>query len=784
MSQGQGRHIGTLIVVILKARNLPNKRHIGKQDPYCQVVFNGEKRRTKAIKRGGQHPEWDEEIRFELYEDTGDDLPQVPGAEPPPPPPKSNGKGPPKVKGGNFMALACYAEDVREPDLIGETKVDLTEVLTKGETDEWFTIMYKDKYCGEVYLELTFWLDEPPPVKKANPKPTNGQYGGRGTFVPLGESASSSLTDLSRYGSTNSRDEIRRENLPPSLRSSNSRLDIYVAPYETTRSHSSSVDGIASEFAELSVNHGNRRLSMPVHPTGGSYLPRAASATPPESAYSSQSSHSLHQSTYSDGSQTYAFDSSPGRPQPYHHDSAPLPDPYQPAYEQAATPAPSAFQHGHRPRYSLPPQSSGFMPLPQPSGFVPLNSSQPAPSGFLPPPSVTPTPTGYGAVGPARVPSSSFSTLPPAQSGFAQGPPPSSSYPSVSQPSSLYYPPSQQNPPPSSTPYPQSQYSLPPSSSFPQHQPPPTSSYSASTPPASSFPHSASTPPASSFSHNPLPSSSYPQLPPPPPPASAPASQQQQQHQQAYSLSPSTPGQSHHPYSATPEQSPHGYGHHSPSFDNIPPPPPLSDSPSGGHTGSRPLPQPQSQSRQSPQPQHARRQSSLPVPPGPPPQGYYNGTQNGPPSFPSATPYQSIPPPPPLPGQVPPPPPPQSSFSHGQQLALSGPAPQLSSSMSLPQQPSTQAPPKRRPSLPAPPVTYQQQQSMFQSLPPPPPPPSMPSHMQYEPPTSSFGPPGQNQGYYPPGPPPRPPQYLPGPPQPTQGGWSSPVSQPDYGYGQ
>ena len=172
------RHIGTLIVVILKAvcvcplcphgsllmvtlpinysrkspdslaprcaplplvspiqRNLPNKRHIGKQDPYCQVIFNGEKRRTKAIKRGGQHPEWDEEFRFELYEDV-DELPHVPGADtPPPPPPKSNGKGPPKVKGGNFLAISCYADDPREPDLIGESKVDLTEVLTKGETD-------------------------------------------------------------------------------------------------------------------------------------------------------------------------------------------------------------------------------------------------------------------------------------------------------------------------------------------------------------------------------------------------------------------------------------------------------------------------------------------------------------------------------------------------------------------------------------------------------------------------------------------------------------------------
>ena len=73
------------------------------------------------------------------------------------------------------MKIQCFADDPREPELIGETMVDLTEALTKGETDgvsmlkcvvqdslltygiEWFTLMHKDKYCGEVYLELTFW---------------------------------------------------------------------------------------------------------------------------------------------------------------------------------------------------------------------------------------------------------------------------------------------------------------------------------------------------------------------------------------------------------------------------------------------------------------------------------------------------------------------------------------------------------------------------------------------------------------------------------------------------
>lgn len=100
------------------------------------MQLNGERRRTKAIKRGGQHPEWDEEVRFTLYED--DSASQVPFAEdgaPPPPPPKRSLKDAPEIQGGKFMWLACYAEDLKEPEFIGETRVDLTEVLTQGETD-------------------------------------------------------------------------------------------------------------------------------------------------------------------------------------------------------------------------------------------------------------------------------------------------------------------------------------------------------------------------------------------------------------------------------------------------------------------------------------------------------------------------------------------------------------------------------------------------------------------------------------------------------------------------
>lgn len=40
------------------------------------------------------------------------------------------------------MVVACYADDPKEPELIGETTVDLTEVLTKGEMDGVFHHMY------------------------------------------------------------------------------------------------------------------------------------------------------------------------------------------------------------------------------------------------------------------------------------------------------------------------------------------------------------------------------------------------------------------------------------------------------------------------------------------------------------------------------------------------------------------------------------------------------------------------------------------------------------------
>ena len=53
-----GAAIGTLVIVIDRAKNLPNLRSMGKQDPYCAVRLGKEAKKTETDRRGGQTPRW------------------------------------------------------------------------------------------------------------------------------------------------------------------------------------------------------------------------------------------------------------------------------------------------------------------------------------------------------------------------------------------------------------------------------------------------------------------------------------------------------------------------------------------------------------------------------------------------------------------------------------------------------------------------------------------------------------------------------------------------------
>ena len=53
-----GPEIGTLVMIVDRGKNLPNRRTMGKQNPYCAARLGKEAKKTETDKRGGQTPKW------------------------------------------------------------------------------------------------------------------------------------------------------------------------------------------------------------------------------------------------------------------------------------------------------------------------------------------------------------------------------------------------------------------------------------------------------------------------------------------------------------------------------------------------------------------------------------------------------------------------------------------------------------------------------------------------------------------------------------------------------
>lgn len=53
-----GPEIGTLVVIVDRAKNLPNVKKMSKQNPYCAARLGKEAKKTETDKRGGQTPKW------------------------------------------------------------------------------------------------------------------------------------------------------------------------------------------------------------------------------------------------------------------------------------------------------------------------------------------------------------------------------------------------------------------------------------------------------------------------------------------------------------------------------------------------------------------------------------------------------------------------------------------------------------------------------------------------------------------------------------------------------
>ncbi|KAL8644361.1 MAG: hypothetical protein Q9226_007803, partial [Calogaya cf. arnoldii] len=139
-----GPEIGTLVVIVDRAKNLPNRKTMGKQDPYCAARLGKEAKKTETDKRGGQTPKWDQELRFTVHESP--DYYQ--------------------------LKVSCFNDD-KKTELIGETRIGLEDIIIPGggQNDTWHHLHCKGRFAGEIRIELTYYDTRPkedkPPERPA-----------------------------------------------------------------------------------------------------------------------------------------------------------------------------------------------------------------------------------------------------------------------------------------------------------------------------------------------------------------------------------------------------------------------------------------------------------------------------------------------------------------------------------------------------------------------------------------------------------------------------------------
>ncbi|KAA6410981.1 MAG: C2 domain containing [Lasallia pustulata] len=129
-----GPEIGTLVVIVDRAKNLPNRKTMGKQDPYCAARLGKDAKKTETDRRGGQTPRWDQELRFTVH-----DSPDY------------------------YQLKVSVFNDDKRTDLIGETWVPLDKVVVPGggQNDLWHNLNCKGRYAGEIRIELTYYDTRP-----------------------------------------------------------------------------------------------------------------------------------------------------------------------------------------------------------------------------------------------------------------------------------------------------------------------------------------------------------------------------------------------------------------------------------------------------------------------------------------------------------------------------------------------------------------------------------------------------------------------------------------------
>ncbi|WLF76393.1 hypothetical protein PVL30_000095 [Lodderomyces elongisporus] len=176
---------GTLVIMIVRAKHLPNRRKLDKQSPYVIVRLGVEAKKTKADFRAGQTPEWTHEVRFQL---TRERKP--------------------------ILKVDILDETNGDPTPIGNCEIDASIVFrhpdstTKGKHiyDNWYDLTCAGKRAGMVYLEMTFYASAPvlpPKIPSQEHVYNHKQHSYRGGHELGNEYGNGKGSGNGRYGDEN-----------------------------------------------------------------------------------------------------------------------------------------------------------------------------------------------------------------------------------------------------------------------------------------------------------------------------------------------------------------------------------------------------------------------------------------------------------------------------------------------------------------------------------------------------------------------------------------------------
>ncbi|EPY49190.1 C2 domain-containing protein Fic1 [Schizosaccharomyces cryophilus OY26] len=137
--------LGTLIVRVANAKNLPNKALVGKQSPYCSCRVGAIVKRTHTDKRSGQAPSWNAVLEFPIPSESY-----------------------------NVMKVYVYHEGFRKHShLIGDTVLSFQKALQEGDQSQWYELKNDFQFAGEISVQFKFLPSDPDYFKFVNPSSTS-----------------------------------------------------------------------------------------------------------------------------------------------------------------------------------------------------------------------------------------------------------------------------------------------------------------------------------------------------------------------------------------------------------------------------------------------------------------------------------------------------------------------------------------------------------------------------------------------------------------------------------